>query len=109
MSIPGRYHVHVLISIATRVPAPLQLEKNTPLHMAVEGNWRDISFYLIHNGADVNAENVLQRTPLHMAATHGRLEIGMMLLKGGSNPDKVRDSPGFCVRVRVRMCVRCDV
>ena len=77
------------------MPAPLQLEKNTPLHMAVESNWRDISFYLIHNGADVNAENVLQRTPLHMAATHGRLEIGMMLLKGGSNPDKVRGPPAF--------------
>ena len=81
--------VKLLVEAGARVNRATRLEKNTPLHMAVEGNWRDISFYLIHNGADVNAENVLQRTPLHMAATHGRLEVGMMLLKAGSSPDKV--------------------
>ena len=54
--------------------------------MAVEGNWRDIAFYLIHNGADVQAKNVLHRTPLHLAAANGRLEIGVMLLKAGADP-----------------------
>ena len=51
--------------------------------MATEGDWKDITKYLIDHGADVNALNVMQRSPLHNAATNNRLEIGLMLLKAG--------------------------
>lgn len=60
-------------------------EKNSPLHIACEKGYGKIAEFLIKNGADVHALNVLQRTPLHQAAILGRTDIGQLLLRSGAN------------------------
>lgn len=40
-------------------------QKETPLHVAVKGRWRDVVKLLIQNSADINAQNSQGKTPLH--------------------------------------------
>jgi len=57
-----------------------------------EGNREAVRRYL-ENGADVEAKNYDKRSALHIAATEGDVEMVMLLLDRGANPN-VRDRRG---------------
>jgi ankyrin repeat protein len=99
--------IRLLVEAGANVNRPTSFEKNTPLHLAVEKNWKDICRYLIEKGADVRACNVMMRTPLHCAAVTGRLEIGVMLLKAGALPNAT-DINGWNARYVMMSDVVCD-
>jgi hypothetical protein len=62
-------------------------ELKTPLHLAVEGNWKEIAILLINYGADVNAKDKMERTCMHMAASlpNDRADLGALLIKAGAD------------------------
>jgi ankyrin repeat protein len=49
---------------------------------------------LLAGGADVNAENPMQRTPLHLAARVGHADVVEALLAWGANVNAKDKSPG---------------
>jgi ankyrin repeat protein len=68
--------------------------KRTPLHLAARLGHADVCYVLILNGADVNATDEYNGTPLHEAIImnhKGCLNIEMILLAAGANPDIERN------------------
>lgn len=66
---------------------PTFFELKTPLHLAVEGDWKEITILLINYGADVNAKDKMDRTCMHMAAClpTDRADLGVLLMKAGAD------------------------
>ncbi len=58
--------------------------EKTPLHFAAQGGHKDVVVFLLVNGADVNAKNVVSETPLHYAAGMGYKEIADLLISRGA-------------------------
>ena len=56
----------------------------TPLHTAVDGDYKELIELLIAEGADVNANSKIG-TPLHSAATWGQKEIVELLIAAGAD------------------------
>lgn len=75
-------HLHVvrmlLLSFSADPNLPTLLGHSTPLHLAVEGNYRQIASMLITHGANVNAVDSQGRIPLHLASS---LSLVRLLLK----------------------------
>jgi len=67
--------------------------KQTPIHIAAKQNNATIMELLASAGADVNAQDGLQRTPLHMATSLGAHECAILLLSHGAKLN-VRDHYG---------------
>jgi ankyrin repeat protein len=57
---------------------------DTPLHVAVKGDYRVLTKLLIAHGADVNAQDASDHTPLWYAIGHHNQEIITMLKKNGA-------------------------
>jgi len=93
----SRETVKLLLAWNANTRIATKNEKNTCLHMACEGGWREISTDLIAANADVNATNILERTPLHLAAFAGRADLGAILLRAGANPE-AKDVHGWNAR-----------
>ncbi len=53
----------------------------TPLHIAVEWGFTEVTKALIEAGADINIKNMYGKTPLYRAVEEGRTEIAKQLLK----------------------------
>lgn len=81
--------VVVLIEKGAKINLSTYEEKMTPLHIACQQNWKEIAEYLIKNGANVNALNILHRTPLHFVGESGRSDLGLSLLRAGALPSPV--------------------
>lgn len=66
--------------------------RNQALHacIALSGDQETVRL-LIDQGADLNAAQVGGYTPLHQAAAAGRLELVLLLLSAGADPDKLCD------------------
>ncbi len=58
----------------------LEHEHVTPLHLAAEKGFKDVTELLLANKADVNAKNNLGWTPLHFAAREGSTNVVELLL-----------------------------
>ena len=58
-------------------------EGNTPLHLAVEYDQKEVVSQLIREGADVDAINDAENAPIHLAA--GSKKITAMLIAAGAN------------------------
>jgi hypothetical protein len=43
-----------------------QTNKQTPLHLAMKGDWFQLARILLDHGADANAEDIHGTTPLHL-------------------------------------------
>eukprot|EP00004_Rigifila_ramosa_P015944 TRINITY_DN3747_c0_g1_i1.p3 TRINITY_DN3747_c0_g1~~TRINITY_DN3747_c0_g1_i1.p3 ORF type:complete len:239 (+),score=77.11 TRINITY_DN3747_c0_g1_i1:34-717(+) len=56
----------------------------TPLHLAAEGGWPEVTKLLLENGADANALNSLHEAPLHAAAALGKSAVVALLLGAGA-------------------------
>lgn len=61
-------------------PDPLDGDKNTPLHLAINGGHEDMVKLLLFYRANPDAQNVDGNTPLHSAARWDRYEIAKDLL-----------------------------
>lgn len=60
--------------------------RETPLHIAVIKNWKEMAELLISAGADVNSrEDEMQSTPLHFAAEDGSRELVELLISKGAD------------------------
>jgi len=55
-----------------------------PIHSAAAGNYTDIAFMLVENGAKVNVKQQAGATPLHSAAQNGNLSLLILLLEKGA-------------------------
>lgn len=69
-------------------------EGATLLHNAVKNNCKDVTEYLLNEGADVNAKMDDGVTPLHISARNGNIEISEILIMHGANINAV-DSQGW--------------
>src|ERR1017187_1210230 len=56
-----------------------------PLHEAVSSGHKDVTEFLLANGANVNAEDEQGNTPLHLAASEGRKDVAEQLLANGAD------------------------
>ena len=63
------YDFHADLSCVT------SLGKATALHIAVDGNFRQIASMLITHGANLNARDMFGRTPLHMVKSLSMLKL----------------------------------
>ncbi|XP_061190005.1 ankyrin-2-like [Saccostrea echinata] len=57
----------------------------TPLHLAVQYGFDDISENLVFHGADVNSIDELKETPLHIACSNNNEKIVKLLAEKGAN------------------------
>ena len=76
--------VHTLLRYRADVNAETKFERNQPIHIACDRNFKKITVCLLEHGAQINAKNVLERTPLHLAAAVGRVDIAAYLIKHGA-------------------------
>lgn len=60
-------------------------EGETPLHIAVKNGNKEITKFLLDNGADVNAGDKYEATPLHFACRNGDGYIARMLVEFGGD------------------------
>lgn len=75
--------------ILTNKKVDLQMEDqlgNTPLHIALENRWEDISLLMIEKGSPLNNEDTEGATPLLKACKRGLENTAMELLKKGASP-----------------------
>lgn len=56
-------------------------EGSTPLHMAAMHGQKDVAYFLLEQGAQVESQNKAGMTPLHMASRSGSAEVAMLLLQ----------------------------
>ena len=64
-----------------------------PLHYAARTGRTDIASFLIAEGANVNAIDILRKTPLHTAASYGHEEVAKLFIAKGTNVNS-RDVSG---------------
>jgi Ankyrin repeats (many copies)/Ankyrin repeat len=62
----------------------IDIDTNTPLHLAVDSGHEDIVELLLANKADINAKNKLGETPLDLAVEGGQTNIAKVLLAHGA-------------------------
>ena len=75
---------------------------NTPLNIAVQGNWVDIVTYLIQAGANVNTYNKMHNTPLHHAFIFKNFTMGDLLIRNGANESVINNmglTPWQCIKL----------
>jgi ankyrin repeat protein len=53
----------------------------TPLHIAAEKGYKDVSEILLENGANIEMQDIIGWMPLHIAAANGHLEVVKVSLK----------------------------
>lgn len=58
---------------------------NTPLMVACQAGQRQAMFYLVEQGADVNAQNMYGATPLHELIKNKRENLAIWLIKHGAD------------------------
>lgn len=66
----------------------------TTLHMAVEGDCKDLVTRLISDGAFVDVNDVFGTTPLHLAIKHENLDMVQLLLDLGADVMAANQSKG---------------
>jgi ankyrin repeat protein len=72
--------VKAAVSEDRSVLAAREWDNATLLHLAVGQNQKEMTEYLLDEGADVNAVTTDGLTPLHMAAQNGNIPIAQILL-----------------------------
>jgi ankyrin repeat protein len=66
-------------------PNMIDINGNSPLHIASSGGMRSLVVALLSAGADPNAVNREHRNPLHLAASHGHAEVVKFLKEAGGD------------------------
>ena len=80
--------VRALIERNPKLLAERDLEKKTPLHLAVESDQTAIARYLLEKGAPVNVRDEKLQTPLYyVALLGGSLEMAKLLIEKGADPN----------------------
>ena len=79
-------------------------EGMTPLHLAVEKGLLEIASLLLDRGADINAEDHLDRTPLHIAILLGDLEMVSLLLDRGADHNKLDNDLKAPLHLASQLC-----
>jgi len=67
-------------------------ESNNSFTLLHHCAWKDkpiIAELLIKAGANVDAQDISNRSPLHLCATYNRIKVGKLLLDSGCNPNSV--------------------
>ncbi|HEX2862108.1 MAG TPA: ankyrin repeat domain-containing protein [Lacunisphaera sp.] len=65
-----------------------------PLHQAILRNKTEIAFFLLENGAEVDAADRTRRTPLHLAVERGNVALVIALLERRAKPNE-HDAVGW--------------
>jgi ankyrin repeat protein len=77
--------VRALLKANPDLVSSIDIETNTPLHLAVESGHENIVELLLANTADINAKNKSGQTPLDLAVEWGQTNIAKVLLAHGAN------------------------
>lgn len=75
----------------------------TPLHQACKCNLPEVAEYLIDNGADINAKDVMKMTPLHYACIEASDELIKLLMAKGADTqveNSKKQKPGKILELR---------
>ena len=91
--------VQAIVEAGAVLDKPRDSDLYTALHIACEGNWKDIAIYLIQRGCDINPEDLTMRTPLHLVAClpGDRVDLAAYMLKKGAREGAL-DAHGWCPR-----------
>jgi uncharacterized membrane protein YgcG len=76
--------VQLLLSQGTDINL-LNLNRTTPLHIAILNRKKEIAELLVNNDANLNKTNKRGLTPLHVASTTGQKEIVELLISKGAD------------------------
>ena len=80
--------VELLLEHGADIEATMFTSNDTPLMTSVFRGSKDITKYLIKQGAKVNVQNVYKVTPLYVATFRGYEEIVQMLISNGANTNE---------------------
>lgn len=84
--------VHNIIKENHKIVLKTDRKGETVLHKAVGGGYREIVFFLLDNGADINAKTLYGKgMPIHMAAANNESEILELLLNNGADINSKAD------------------
>ena len=76
-----------LLNYGADIGAATSFEKNQAIHIAAERGFKKLMVFLLENGANPNALNLIERSPLHMAADIGRVDMASILIQNGAKQD----------------------
>ncbi|XP_062607116.1 ankyrin-1-like [Saccostrea cucullata] len=73
----------------------------SPLHLAIEHEFNDITENLVRRDADVNSTDKMKETPLHIACSKNNVKIVKLLAKKGANFNMLNNSEMLPLQIAV--------
>jgi len=94
--------VEVLIKSGAKLDMQ-NIQKETPLHLAVQIGEKEIAKMLIDAGAELDLQNKNEKTPLHLAVEYGYTNIAKMLIEVMKDLDIQGESKRSPLHIAIRL------